>query len=530
MQMARGTQIINGTEYVYEYDSTWNKEKKYGTHKRNYIGKMVDGIFIPNKKYNLQKELEESKKRGPVAVTECKRKFYGATFLFDAIGEKLGVTSDLKKCFPETYRKILSIAYYLILEDRNPLSRFSKWARTHEHPFGADISSQRSSELFYSIEENAKKEFFQLQCSRRLEKEYLAYDITSVSSYSKLLKQVKYGKNKDHEHLPQINLALVYGQHSRLPVCYRKLPGNITDVTTVKKLLLDLEFLNLNKVKLVMDRGFYSTDNINALYRNHYKFLIAAKISTKLVQKHLEPVREKMLTRVHYSSKHKLNYYSFTVSWPYEETKKCSGETHFSKRRMYMHLFHNDQRATDDKAAFNDLLDRLEFELLSGNPDPAHQKLYDKYFQVKETPVRGVKLTPKQNAIDKAEKNYGYFVLLSNDINDPLTALQIYRSKDLIEKAFGNLKERLNLRRTSVSSEENLDGKLFVQFVALIYLAYIDMAMRENGLYHDYTLQELLDELDVIERFEHPGKHKHLGEVTKKQLELYQLLGVEAPA
>jgi len=66
--MVRGTQVINGTEYVYEYDSTWNAEKKYGTHKRNYIGKMVNGVFVPNKKYKLQMELEQAKKRGPVAV------------------------------------------------------------------------------------------------------------------------------------------------------------------------------------------------------------------------------------------------------------------------------------------------------------------------------------------------------------------------------------------------------------------------------------------------------------------------------
>jgi len=111
-----------------------------------------------------------------------------------------------------------------------------------------------------------------------------------------------------------------------------------------------------------------------------------------------------------------------------------------------------------------------------------------------------------------------------------LEALQIYRSKDIIEKAFGNLKERLNLRRTSVSSEENLEGKLFVQFVALIYLAYIDKVMRDNNLYRDYTLQGLLDEFDVIERFEHPGHKPHIGEVTKKQVELYELLGVPVPS
>jgi hypothetical protein len=528
--MVRGTQVINGTEYVYEYDSTWNAEKKYGTHKRNYIGKMVNGVFVPNKKYKLQMELEQAKKRGPVAVTASKRLFYGATYLFDAIGEKLGITTDLKKCFPEKYTQLLSVAYYLILEDRNPLSRFPKWARTHVHPFGDNIASQRSSELFGLVGENAKQQFFKLQLERRLEDEYLAYDTTSISSYSKLLGQVKYGRNKNHEHLPQINLALIYGQDSRLPVGYRKLPGNISDVTTIKKLLFDLEYLATKKVKLVMDRGFYSEDNINALYQHHYKFLIAAKISLKIVQNELNKVRELMLTRPHYSSKHQLSYYTKMITWPFQEVKKRTDSVVLSEKRLYLHLFHNGQRAVDDKALLNALLDQLEEELLTGKPDPAHEKLYSKYFVVKETPARGVKLTPKQDAINAAEKNYGYFALLSNDIKDPLEALHVYRSKDIIEKAFGNLKERLNLRRTSVSSEENLEGKLFVQFVALIYLAYIDKKMHDCNLYRDYTLQGLLDELDVIERFEHPGHQPQSGEVTKKQSELYQLLGVNAPA
>ncbi|MCX6088879.1 MAG: IS1634 family transposase [Candidatus Atribacteria bacterium] len=530
MHMPRGTQVINGTEYVYEYDSTWNAKKKYGTHQRNYIGKIVDGAFIPNKKYTLQQELEQAKKRGPAPVTECKRTFYGATYLFDAIGETLGVTADLKKCFPDTYTQILSIAYYLILEDRNPLSRFPKWARTHAHPFGANIASQRSSELFGSISENAKSKFFRLQSGRRLEKEYLAYDTTSISSYSKLIRQVKYGKNKDHEHLAQLNLALLYGHQSRLPVYYRKLPGNIPDVMTIKKLLFDIDFLELKKVKLVMDRGFYSEANINALYRSHYKFLLAVTISRKLVQEQLNKVREQTLSRTHYSSKHKLYYYPVLITWPYQETKKRSGQVEFSEKRMYLHLFYNHQQAADDQAAFNELLDGLEAELLSSSPNPVHEALYKKYYQVKETPVQGIKLTPKQEAINEAKKNYGYFALISNDLKDPLEALQVYRCNDVIEKAFGNLKERLNMRRTSVSSEENLEGKLFVQFVALIYLAYIDKARCENNLYKSYTLQELLDELDVIERFEHPGQRHHIGEMTKKQIELYHQLGVDAPS
>jgi transposase len=197
---------------------------------------------------------------------------------------------------------------------------------------------------------------------------------------------------------------------------------------------------------------------------------------------------------------------------------------------MYLHLYYNDQRATDDKIAFNKYLDLLEEEISSGKRNPEHEKSYARCYEIRETPVKGVSLTPKQDAIAETEKNYGYFVLVSNGVKDPLEALEIYRAKDLIEKAVGNLKERLNMRRTSVSSDENLDGKLFVQFVALIFLSYIQKAMSDKNLFKSHTLQELLDELDIIERFEQTGKRHHIGEVTKKQLHLYECLGVSPPS
>ena len=521
----------NGVTYVYESSGYWDKEKQQARNIRKCIGKLdpATGKLVPSKK-----EVESCPPRpnqpGPIPSIECKRSFYGATYLFDVIGEKLGIVKDLKDCFPESYNQILSIAYYLIMEDRNPLSRFPKWALTHSHPFGATIPSQRSSELFAAVTEDAKHNFFFRQGKRRLEKEYLAYDTTSISSYSQTIKQVKYGHNKDHDPLPQINLALLFGEESRLPVYFRKLPGNISDVKTVQKLLADIDFLQLDKVKLVMDRGFYSEENINALYQKHYKFLIAGKTSLKFIQDKLDEVRDIMRSRQHYSSKYTLNYHTSTIDWSYSEVKKRSHTVATGERRMYLHLFHNDQRATDDKIAFNALLDRIEEELLSGKRNPEHEKLYDRYYEINETPIRGLTLTPKQEAIDKVQKNYGYFSLLSNGIKDPLEALEIYRAKDLVEKAFGNLKERLNMRRTSVSSDESLDGKLFVQFVALIYLSYIKKVMSEQNLFKNFTMQELLDEFDVIERFEQPGRKHHIGEMTKKQKELYAVFGVAVPS
>ena len=154
----------------------------------------------------------------------------------------------------------------------------------HKPPYGNDIPSQRSSELFQSITEDAKMQFFRLQGKRRVEKEYWAYDSTSISSYSENLRQVKYGKNKDGEKLPQINLALIFGENSGLPFYYRKLAGNIPDVKTIRELLRELDVLGYEKIKLVMDRGYYSVDNINALYKEHRKFLCSTSAALKFAK------------------------------------------------------------------------------------------------------------------------------------------------------------------------------------------------------------------------------------------------------
>lgn len=82
------------------------------------------------------------------------------TYLFDKIGKITGAEEDLKICFPNIYIQILSIVYYSILEENNSLSRSSHWQKLHAHPFGEDIPSQRSSELFQSIDEEERMNFF----------------------------------------------------------------------------------------------------------------------------------------------------------------------------------------------------------------------------------------------------------------------------------------------------------------------------------------------------------------------------------
>lgn len=51
--------------------------------------------------------------------------------------------------------------------------------------------------------------------------------------------------------------------------------------------------------------------------------------------------------------------------------------------------------------------------------------------------------------------------------------------------------------------------------------------MQDAGLFTKWTLQGLIDELDVIELFEVPGHRRILREITEKQKNIYIALGIE---
>ena len=75
----------------------------------------------------------------------------------------------------------------------------------------------------------------------------------------------------------------------------------------------------------------------------------------------------------------------------------------------------------------------------------------------------------------------------------------------------------------------SLDGKLFVEFIALIFLSYIKKQMQEKEMFSNYTMQEVLDELDIIECFKRPKHKLYIGEVTKRQINLFEDMDIAFP-
>jgi len=257
---------------------------------------------------------------------------------------------------------------------------------------------------------------------------------------------------------------------------------------------------------------------------------MSAKMSLNFIQNELDDIYDTFRDFEHYNENYAIYYRTVRTNWNYTQNRPYKGDKLKESRRIYIHFYYNIDQAADEEKDFDRRLIALKQELESGERIPQHEKLYQQYFTYKTTPKRGTHVTVIEENVNAAKRNYGFFALITNEKMDAITALELYRNKDVVEKAFGNLKERLNMRRNLVSSEQSLDGKLFIQFVALIYLSYIKKQMQEKALFKSYTIPGLLDKLDVIECFEQPGRSLKVGEIVEKQEQLYYDLGVAPPA
>ena len=503
-----------GVTYVYEAVSTWNKEKQQSTNKQVCIGKLdsVTGELIPNKR-NTQTANPTAPKCAITATTQI----YGPYLILDSITKRLGMEQRLKKHFPETYQQILSIVYFLVHRGM-ALFRFENWSKTHKHPYGNVLTGQDISSLLLKQSEDARQSFFKDWRDMVIEKEYLCYDITSVSSYAKHNEYVEYGYNRDQEDLPQINLAMLFGQQSALPVYYKRLPGSIPDVSTLSNLLKSMHYLDFKKLHLVLDKGFYSEENLNDLFMGAHKFTIGVSTHLKWIQRIIDEYREQMELPGHY---HKFGDEALFI-----QTKLYRfGE---QRKRLYVHLYYNAYRAASAHDAFMRKLLESKKELETGKHAKVNEPFYNRYFIINETPVRGLSVSYNNEAILEFRNRYaGFFVLLSNEFKDPVTVLKTYRNKDLVENCFDDLKNQLDMKRLRVHSSFSMDARLFLQFLALIYMSALRKSMNESESLASLTVRELLETMESYVKITYTGRYGCIyTELTKRQRILLDSLSI----
>ena len=503
-----------GITYVYESVSYWDKTKKQPRNKKICVGKLdaITGDFIPSKRLNPEQAAVRD------SMVTASAEIVGPSLVLDAFSERLELERLLKSCFPQEYRQIQAMAYYLASRGGS-LSSCEAWCKSHTHSSEC-LTSQRISEILRSISIDKKQTFFSKWANKVLENDYLCYDITSISSYSKLNEYIKYGYNRDKDNLPQLNLAILFGQKGRLPVYFERTPGNITDVNTLHNILKTFKALEARTFNYVMDKGFYSKKNVDELLSSRDKFILSVPLN-KWVQHVIDDIYEVIHGPEGYQKIDDEILYAHSRLYPWGK----------NNRRCYLHLYYNAQARANAVDRFTEELVGYKEELESGKVINAHQEAYDTFFVLKTTPKRGTRVSYNTKAVKQYINRYaGFQALLTNSVKNPTESLRIYRDKDVVEKCFDDLKNQLDMKRLRMHCSATVDGRLFVQFIALIYMSAVRKEMRKSDLIKQYTVRELLQEMETLAKVKYSGKYGHLlTEITKPQRKILQGLGISLP-
>jgi transposase len=510
-----------GVTYVYSVESYWDKEKKAPRNRQICLGKLdeVTGELIPAKRKKPITEQTPDESNMTVSVKVC-----GPYLLLSKIDTDLGIGHLMERCFPDVYREIMSLVYFIVQKGL-PLSRCEFWSRNHLHPYQEGISSQRVSELLLMMTEDNRQRFLSLWAAKMLENDYLCYDITSISSYSKN-EYIKYGYNRDGEALPQINLAMLFGQKCKLPAYYRRLPGNLPDISTLKTTVetLDLLQIGLNKVQFSMDRGFYSQKNVDELFSRHYHFILAVPTGRTWV--------ENIIDKYYEGVSSPQNYYLT------EDNEVLYAVSHLhkwgeSKKRCYLHLYYNAQKAADDFDTLSHTLVECKAELENNKKVEKHRELYQRFFLIKETPKRGRKITYNETEIQRYRKRYaGFFCILSTNMKDSHEVLKIYRAKEAVENSFDDLKNQLDMKRLRVHTSPAMDARLFLQFVALIFICKIRMSLQQqtDSDLKYLTVRETMEALESLVKLKCSGRRNPVySEITELQKKIISAFAFAPP-
>jgi transposase len=467
--------------------------------------------------YNLCNHSNAQKNSTPSAAVvpfTASTKIVGPALLLAKVAQDTGLTQILQQIFPDFFDKLLSIVFFIVQKGL-PLSRCESWSKNNAHPFQQCLTSQRISELLQKITEESRQYFLKCWLQKIVETDYLCYDITSISSYSEANEFVRFGYNRDHESLPQINLAMLFGQKSKLPAYYRRIPGNISDVATLETTMQFLDFLGVKNITFVLDRGFFSQDNLRKIQEKNHQFIIGVPNNRKWVQNILDQHSDSITSPTKYV---KIN--------EDEALFAAVHEVQFGGHTSYLHIFYNNKKAAEDFDNFT--LDLLKYkeELEANNRQAKHQKEYEKFFFIDETDKMRVKFN--EIAIQDYRKKYaGFFCILSTNKMDFREILRIYRNKEVVENCFDDLKNQLDMKRLRVHSSAAMDSRIFLQFLALIIMSHVRNVASEDKVLGGLTIREIMEALESLVEVRYPGGVIYT-ETDPKQRRIMEVFGLEA--
>lgn len=528
--------FISSKGYVQVYTKFYRNKDGKPRNKSLVIGKPVDDdkkLMFPNDNYFEYFHIDRSSLT-PIFEDNIKSKndtidvvhetsSVGATALVHKTMKDTGLLDVMSDTFDDDTVSSIETVVSLMLIDGSVMADIDLFMDSH-YCYNMDhlLNSQRTSDLFKSINIDLQDDFFRNWIAHNGKDDTFAYDVTSISTYSKGIIDAEYGYNRDKEKLPQVNLGMFSSSKTRMPIYCIGYNGSLPDKTNLPNVLKKAEDMGITSTRLCMDGGFCTEDNfkfINGMGDDDHKIKFIMGVPGNLnVSQELFSEFENKIDNISNRTRFQSNYIVSKEKEVYGIKGNMVVGINTKTREMMMNTLIED-------------IDKRSKELKENQKSSKYETVisksrYKKLFKIsKGEGENNYSFETDEEEIDKISRYYGYFCIFTNDMSiDKHEVLYEYRRKDIDEKVFYALKNYLNIKRLRTHNKETTQGKLFIAFIALIVRTAIFEKLKE--LPKNYTVKRTLKILENI-MVTSSGNDKYFSNaLTKEQKEMLKAFGI----
>ena len=526
------TKKKGGTTYIlYQYGSEYNQEKRYAVPLRAIIGKVSASdatLMFPNEKFQIYFPDAQVPEELPFAYRSCCLKI-GSCVIIQKVLDEYNLVPMLRKRFGNDTGLMLDLVSYLIVEEENAGQYYPDFAFTH--PLMTEkmtiYSDSKVSRLLSSMTKDQCIGFLDDWNLNRDHKSriYISYDSTNKNSEAGDIDIVEFGKAKDDKGLPVFNLSIAMDKTNRVPLFYEEYPGSVTDVSQFTFMVDKVIEYGYKKIGFILDRGYFSKDNIRYIDENGYTFIIMCKGCKTLVS---SLVLQRCGT---FETKRESAIRAYKVYGITTTAKLYEDDT----EERYFHIYYNPSKQAAEREHLEQRIEKLrQFMDKHIGKEEKFGKTYQQYFHLhydRKGRFRGA--DERTDVIETELQLCGYFCIITSEKMTATQALVQYKGRDISEKLFRSDKTFIGSRSERVQSSQSMSSKIFIEFVALIVRNRIYNLLKEQMIRMEteqkyMTVSAAIRELEKIEMVRrNNGVYKLDHAVTKTQKIILSSFGLD---
>jgi hypothetical protein len=470
----------------------------------------------------------------PVPSAGASVKSVGAPQIFLHLADESGLRRCLVEAFGDEADIILTLGIFLAAEGQawmhcedwiDSVSGLPNAAKNFD--FGSRSLSGYLAELGEDL--TSRETFFPAWIKAQSKLDQVLVDTTSFSTHSKNLSDAEWGKNRDGELLPQVNLQLAAAADTSMPLAYRRLPGSIPDVASVKVSLNFFKVWGLISLTSVYDRGFFSKTNLENMVREKHDFVIAVPIGNAQAKTKMKENRRALRSP---KSAFKIEddiVGGVTIDWAIDPEQAAEGANRLNGTLL---------RNASVQAERSQSLMKTVIEIEGKSQDEAFKTPEDaqewlnasapgqKRLLKPELSGTTWKLIRKPNTIAALTESFGQQVILSTQAKSPSEVACVYRNRGLIEQLFDLPKNDLRQKRLRSGNDFVVDGHLFLVFISVILTRLLANKLAANKETSTIPLSLAKPLIRRMQIHQTATGNSFSYDITKKQRLIRQAVGV----